>query len=46
MIKINKQGQESEDNHNIGIKNSTWLVGLHIISSGQGLVAGCFEQHD
>jgi surface antigen len=46
MIKINKQGQVSEDNHNIGIKNCTWWVRLHIISSGQGLVAGCFEQRD
>lgn len=46
MIKLNRQGHVSEDNHNIDIKNSTWWVGQHFISSGQGLVAGCCEQCD
>jgi len=44
-IKLNKQGHVCEYNHNIDIKNSTWWVGLHFISSGQLLAAGC-EQCD
>ena len=35
-----------EDHLNIDIKNNAGRVGLQISPTGQGLVAGCCEQHD
>ena len=34
-----------EDNTYIDIKNSAGWVGLHFSPTGQGLMAGCCEQH-
>ena len=44
--KVKKHRHICEDHFNIDVKNSAGRVGLQISHTGQGLVAGCCEQHE